>query len=254
MQSRVVQVWLIPYDNGDLIPYGDVGEFQAPRTHASIPCCLVSTYHTVPDRLYDPHAEEWVVVTIDDRLPYWKKPGKYGNLCFAQVTKENELWTCLLEKAVAKFVQSYHRLDGGFESVALEMLTGKPSLCISMSVIPNGMHRPFTYECGKLPFTARHATVRMRTESFDAQWTYYGEDASAMVGGRHGLEDAQFWKMLQTWDKAGCSIACSSRHDYQGILACHAYTLLRVVEVPIVRDGVSSILRLLHVRLRALDK
>lgn len=32
-------------------------------------------------------------------------------------------------KAVAKFVQSYHRLDGGFESVAMEMFTGKPALC-----------------------------------------------------------------------------------------------------------------------------
>ena len=80
-------------------------------------------------RLYDPLAEEWVVVTIDDRLPFSKRPGRYGNLCFAKPTKENEFWTCLLEKAVAKFVKSYHRLDGGFECVAMEMLTGKPSLC-----------------------------------------------------------------------------------------------------------------------------
>ena len=76
-------------------------------------------------RLYDPLAEEWKVVTIDDRLPYWQRPGKHGDLCFAKPTKENEFWTCLLEKAVAKFVKSYHRIDGGFESVALEMLTGQ---------------------------------------------------------------------------------------------------------------------------------
>ena len=75
-------------------------------------------------RLYDPLAEEWQVVTIDDRLPYWQRPGKHGTLCFAKPTKENEFWTCLLEKAVAKFVKSYHRIDGGFEAVALEMLTG----------------------------------------------------------------------------------------------------------------------------------
>ena len=54
----------------------------------------------LPARLYDPLAEEWVVVTIDDRLPYWKRPGRYGSLCFAKPTKENEFWTCLLEKAV----------------------------------------------------------------------------------------------------------------------------------------------------------
>ena len=27
---------------------------------------------------------------------------------------------CLLEKAVAKFVMSYHRIDGGFEASALD--------------------------------------------------------------------------------------------------------------------------------------
>ena len=37
------------------------------------------------------------VVTIDDRLPYWQRPGKHGNLCFAKPTKENEFWPCLLE-------------------------------------------------------------------------------------------------------------------------------------------------------------
>ncbi|CAE7725602.1 unnamed protein product, partial [Symbiodinium pilosum] len=120
-------------------------------------------------RLYDPLAEEWVVVTIDDRLPFSKRPGRYGNLCFAKPTKENEFWTCLLEKAVAKFVKSYHRLDGGFECVAMEMLTGKPSLCVALDTAANGTHRPFTYECGREPFTARHATVRMRIEAFDAQ-------------------------------------------------------------------------------------
>lgn len=26
--------------------------------------------------------QEWKVITIDDRLPFWKRPGKHGNLCF----------------------------------------------------------------------------------------------------------------------------------------------------------------------------
>ena len=64
--------------------------------------------------------QEWMVVTIDDKLPYWKRPGRHGNLCFAKQTKENEFWPCLLEKAVAKFVMSYHRIDGGFEASALD--------------------------------------------------------------------------------------------------------------------------------------
>ena len=41
-------------------------------------------------RLYCPHAEEWKVVTIDDRLPFWQRPGAFGNLCFVKQSKENE--------------------------------------------------------------------------------------------------------------------------------------------------------------------
>ena len=37
-------------------------------------------------------------------------------------------WPCLLEKAVAKLVGAYYRIDGGFTSVAMEMLTGKAAM------------------------------------------------------------------------------------------------------------------------------
>ena len=50
-------------------------------------------------------------------------------------------WVILLHAfgvQVAKFVKSYHRLDGGFECVAMEMLTGKPSLCVAISVMQGG--------------------------------------------------------------------------------------------------------------------
>lgn len=62
-------------------------------------------------RLYCPHEEEWKVITIDDRLPYWQRPGQYGNLCFAKQSTENEFWPCLLEKAVAKLVGAYYRIS-----------------------------------------------------------------------------------------------------------------------------------------------
>ena len=31
---------------------------------------------------------------------------------------------------------SYHRLDGGYENIALEMLTGKPALLIGVNPFP----------------------------------------------------------------------------------------------------------------------
>eukprot|EP00913_Durusdinium_trenchii_P025276 g23728.t1 len=99
-------------------------------------------------RLYCPLEEEWKVVTIDDRLPYWKKTFSYG--------------------------QAYYRLDGGFEQIALEMLTGKPALCISLSL-----------------------------------------DAS---------------------------------HTSYGIIAGHAYTILRLLDVTVTRGEKTERLQLLHVR------
>ena len=77
-------------------------------------CCALREELTADGRydvrLYDPLSEEWKVVTIDDRLPYWQRPGKHGTLCFAKPTKENEFWTCLLEKAVAKLLDLEKRV------------------------------------------------------------------------------------------------------------------------------------------------
>mmetsp|Transcript_31453 Transcript_31453/g.55706 ORF Transcript_31453/g.55706 Transcript_31453/m.55706 type:complete len:477 (+) Transcript_31453:46-1476(+) len=199
-------------------------------------------------RLYDPQSEEWKVVTIDDRLPFWKRPGKHGNLMFAKPTKDNEFWPCILEKAVAKFVKSYHRIDGGWEAVALEMLTGKPSLCINISPFAGGVHAPYTILCGKDKDTAKHATVYMRLESYDGNWDYWTQDGSALCDNKTELSDDWLWSKLVSWNADGNSLACDTRKDYKGILANHAYTLLRMVEVPLKRDGKANMLRLLHVR------
>ncbi|CAJ1389462.1 unnamed protein product [Effrenium voratum] len=202
-------------------------------------------------RLYDPKSEEWKAVTIDDRLPYWQRPGKHGNLCFAKPTKENEFWPCLLEKAVAKFVQSYHRLDGGFESVAMEMFTGKPALCMRLNP-HDGAHSPYYMTCGWLPWSAAHATVYQRIQSFDAGWFYYTWDASRLVGGQRSFGDEELWQQLKDWNQEGYDLACSSRGDYKGILGGHAYTLLRLLDVPLnpkkEASTETSVLKLLHVR------
>eukprot|EP00913_Durusdinium_trenchii_P013712 g12874.t1 len=176
-------------------------------------------------RLYDPQSEEWKVITIDDRLPFWKRPGKHGNLCFAKPTKENEFWPCLLEKAVAKFVKSYHRcsarIDGGWESVALEMLTGKPSLCIQISPDLGGTHAPYAFRCGKDEASAVHATVAMRVESYDADWGYWSQDR--YEPSRAGdIGDEWLWDKLKAWNQEGQALACNTRQNYKGILANHA--------------------------------
>ena len=170
-------------------------------------------------RLYDPTSEEWKLVTIDDRLPYWQRPGKHGNLCFAAQTPQNEFWPCLLEKAVAKFVMGFYRLDRGWESTAQEMFTGKPSVTMLLDPMPNGYHSPFHIITGKTPQTARHATVYMRKETFDLQYRYFGADASSLVGGKTRFTDEEMWKMVKEWDDKGYCQSCGSRTNYKGILA-----------------------------------
>ena len=173
-------------------------------------------------RLYDPRSEEWKLVTIDDRLPYWQRPGKHGNICFTKQTKENEFWPCLLEKAVAKFVMAYYRLDGGFSSVGMEMFTGKPSVCMHVDSTPEnpeGPHVPFSLVTGETWETSKHATVLLRKDTFDLGWGYWGQDASSLVGGKTEFSDDALWKQLKEWDDLGYSQSGGSRTDYKGILA-----------------------------------
>lgn len=40
---------------------------------------------------------------------------------------DGEIWVCLLEKAFAKYCGSYSALSGGYPTLALMALTGKPS-------------------------------------------------------------------------------------------------------------------------------
>ena len=181
-------------------------------------------------RLYDPTSEEWKLVTIDDRLPYWQRPGKHGNLCFAAQTPQNEFWPCLLEKAVAKFVMGFYRLDRGWESVAQEMLTGKPSVCMVLDPMPNGYHSPFHIITGKTPWTARHATVYMRKETFDLQYRYYGADASSLVGGKTRFTDEEMWSVVKEWDDKGYCQSCGSRTNYKGILAGLQWVVQKTIE------------------------
>lgn len=69
-------------------------------------------------RFYYQH--EWKTVTIDDRIPC----GKDGLPAFGHNTLKNEIWVCILEKALAKLLGSYEALDGGYLEEGVVMLTG----------------------------------------------------------------------------------------------------------------------------------
>ena len=71
-------------------------------------------------RLFDRVKNEWVVVTIDDRLPLVCKPKRWAKVLFVEPTDEGEFWPCLLEKAFAKLLDGYFRLDGVGSGVVSE--------------------------------------------------------------------------------------------------------------------------------------
>ncbi|GLC33565.1 hypothetical protein PLESTB_000088800 [Pleodorina starrii] len=71
-------------------------------------------------RLWDKQNRRFKEIIIDDTIPVWRQGGQP---CFAQPTG-NEAWVLLLEKAMAKYVGSYHFLNGGMASWGLETLTG----------------------------------------------------------------------------------------------------------------------------------
>ena len=51
------------------------------------------------------------------------------------------------------------------------------TLFVERNVHPNlqsaGTHAPYAFRCGKDEESARHATVAMRLESYDANWGYF---------------------------------------------------------------------------------
>ena len=65
-----------------------------------------------------------------------------------------------------------------------EMLTGKPAVRIGLNPMPGGSHWPHGIIAGWSWFTAKHATVLIRRESYDANWGYYTQDASKLVDGK----------------------------------------------------------------------
>ncbi|KAF1754273.1 hypothetical protein GCK72_020833 [Caenorhabditis remanei] len=71
---------------------------------------------------------EWNMVVVDGHLPC----NELGDIEFAKMFY-TELWGCIIEKAVAKMLGGYHKLDGGSPISAFKCLTGSSSMIIKLS-------------------------------------------------------------------------------------------------------------------------
>eukprot|EP00747_Dinoflagellata_sp_TGD_P071701 gnl/TRDRNA2_/TRDRNA2_157159_c0_seq2.p1 gnl/TRDRNA2_/TRDRNA2_157159_c0~~gnl/TRDRNA2_/TRDRNA2_157159_c0_seq2.p1 ORF type:complete len:613 (-),score=73.29 gnl/TRDRNA2_/TRDRNA2_157159_c0_seq2:6-1844(-) len=84
-------------------------------------------------QLYDAEADKWVFVSVDDSVPTNKLSHRE---IYAKLSQSNAIWVLLLEKAVAKFAQTYFQrgdersgrgysnLEGGWPVAAMTILTG----------------------------------------------------------------------------------------------------------------------------------
>ena len=63
-------------------------------------------------------------VVVDDRFPYCPYKERWA---FSRVSKTNEIWVLILEKAWAKVFGSYQRIEAGTAGEALYPLTGCPT-------------------------------------------------------------------------------------------------------------------------------
>lgn len=70
--------------------------------------------------LFDYGQNKVVPVVVDDRIPM----GEGGLPLFTGFSKDDEIWPCIFEKAVAKLAGSYANIDGADPLFALGMLTG----------------------------------------------------------------------------------------------------------------------------------
>lgn len=151
-------------------------------------------------------AGRWVPVIIDDRLPL--RAGS-TELAFARSSDPNELWVSLLEKAYAKFYGSYEGLEGGVVSDALIDFTGGdgetfnlvPEVCASGAAADHSAHAEDVWS--RLHVAHSHASG----------------DAEELDG---------------TTTLIGCGSHAGSDTDVSstGIVLGHAYSVLRVVELP----------------------
>jgi len=71
-------------------------------------------------KLFDPEADEWIEVTIDDYVPC----SIGGDSPLFTSANSGEMWVPLLEKAVAKMFGSYAAIEGGYSFYAFQILTG----------------------------------------------------------------------------------------------------------------------------------
>lgn len=158
--------------------------------------------------LYNKNEKKWVKITVDDKIPYMKSSGSplFANSC------DKEIWVMILEKAFAKFVGNYSKLQGGSIAWALEALSG--DCVMKFSHIDR--------EWQKSRMTNINREVNPRSVMFMTIKEKY--------------DSIQMFEIFKEYDKQSSVLSAYIANDSEwkrtnGLVAGHAYSIIRVEEI-----------------------
>jgi len=190
---------------------GHVLDMIKPRTLAMDGRYVVS--------LFDYGKEKVVPVEVDDRLP----KGAYGEPAFIKFTKDDEIWPCIVEKAVAKMAGSYEHIDGGDPLFALGMLSGCQDL-IEFRELEKNRH----WVCLKAEY--RSCVPHSNDNRMVSGTWHNGDDGGSGKNWRAVLN------LLAEYDAKDYLMCCGSHsgsdttRNSWGVVQGHAYTILTVIK------------------------
>mmetsp|Transcript_43880 Transcript_43880/g.121994 ORF Transcript_43880/g.121994 Transcript_43880/m.121994 type:complete len:759 (-) Transcript_43880:115-2391(-) len=207
-----------------------ISSFAALSEFPSQVCKLVEPNTIAKDgkytvNLYDYSQKKVVPVVVDDRIPL----GQGGLPRFTGFTKDDEIWPCIFEKAVAKLAGSYENIDGADPAFALGMLTGTPSSDLVEFMLNQG-----SWICLVPDFRSSNPHDKSNG-MFYKNWP----DGTSGDQGRPG---STVLKLLAEYDQKNYLMCCGSHAGSDkdlnsfGVVQGHAYTII-AVELNVAGSG-----------------
>jgi hypothetical protein len=169
-------------------------------------------------RLFDAVSKKWEVVVIDDALPCDKNSKTPVFAKMQGTDKTKELWAVLLEKAFAKFVGNYGRLDGNHPEWAWQAMTGDSILHFTKDSNYAATSKWKLEKLNISPTTDGKRSMSFSWQNLD-QTVYSGELANILLG------YIQRGAVLGAWMNVGTGMENVAKN---GLVNLHAYSILDV--------------------------
>ena len=176
----------------------------------------VSVYGVYTVRLYNKSKKQWEKITVDDKIPCNKTSGKP---MFAQ--SKNEIWPLILEKAFAKFVGDYSLLKGGCVAWALQAMTGDQVMKFAQT---------------DRVWQKQNMITMINTNQPQTQTQTQTQKGVGFIGSSEKYTECEMFEIFKEYDKQNSMLAAyilnnSEWKKSNGIVAGHAYSILRVEEI-----------------------